>query len=71
MEPKMSRIEKGKSIETPIEYNRVKFTNAEAKLRFAKAVEINKIFVVKWGLDFEVRQDYHFEGIIDVIAALR
>lgn len=42
MVPKKNISKKGKGIEVPIEYNRAKFVNTIAKLKFDKALEIKK-----------------------------
>lgn len=53
-----------------VEYNRVKFSSAKAKLRFKKIFEINKCFIVERGMDFELGQNFQFKGLIDGKMAL-
>lgn len=59
MVPKRSRIEKGKSEKTPIEYNRAKFISVEAKLRFDKTTEIIKNYYrMRFGFRSETKLSF-------------
>lgn len=70
MVSKRNRSEKGKDKEIPIDYNIAKFTSIMAKIRFDKGTEINKNIIVERGLEFQLRYDFYFEGIMDIIVAL-
>lgn len=62
--------EKGKGVKVSIEYNRANFSSVENELRFNKVAEINENFIIERSLEFELRQDYHFEWLTNFIVAL-
>lgn len=67
MVPKKGRANKEKETQTFIAYNRLKFSNAKTKLKFDKVVEIKTSFIMERGMDFELVQNFQFEGITNVI----
>lgn len=64
------RNDKEKGVSTSGYYDRAKVSSCEAKLQFEKSIEVNKSFIVERGMNFDLRPNVQFEGIIEVIVLL-
>lgn len=61
MAQKLKSSEEIKERKILIDYNRARFVCPVAKLCFDKVIEINKNYIVQWGMDFEGKE-HPFKG---------